>query len=363
MKIEEISKCLQECLKVPDDGNRIYAYKNEINQYLAKEGIDEKIIDIVIKGIDIDNGEILDFLIGLDERELKEVWMKIRKNSDISNGTNIKAFKLIVIMFCESLNKSGNLDKISVDIFKCMMNMINGKKSAISSSEYKKIIEKEFVECINKDCKMLNWQEVKDGENQIESFTSIMQEILSKSNFVKQQFILKKWIDEGEKYAKTEIENKKIMATIPPLRINELKELTEHYEKVEKDIKQKAYKINSLEKNIESLNEYISNLETEKIKLEIEISNLRKEVDSKNKKIEEAGKEIKERKEINNAFDALKKSDEKAMLKDIGGELKNIYRDYLNSEKDSMDMDLGEIYRDNMRRIFKTLKNKGVEFE
>ena len=46
---------------------------------------------------------------------------------------------------------------------------------------------------------------------------------------------------------------------------------------------------------------------------------MRKEVDSKNKKIEEAGKEIKERKEINNAFDALKKSDEKAMLKDIGG--------------------------------------------
>lgn len=363
MKIEEVNNYLQECIQDSEDGDKIYAYKNGLNKYLEENGISEEVIKLIIQGINIDRGEILDFLIGLDEKKLNKSWIIIKKNDDISNGTNINAFKFIVLLFCEALNQCGDLNKICVNIFLCMMNMIDGKKRSISIDKCKEVIKEEFVENIDKNSKLINWNDVKNSENQILSFTFIMQKILEELNDNKVKYILRPWIAEGLEYAKGEIEYKKIMESIPKSRVGELKELVVHYEETEKVLLEKAFKINSLEKLNEKLKENLLKIESEKRELEHIITDLKKKLDLKNIKIEEAGKEIQERKEINDAFDALKESDEKAMLKDIGGELKSIYIDYSNSVNDKMDIELGEIYRDNVRRIFKILKNKGVEVE
>lgn len=363
MKIEEVNNYLQECIQDSEDGDKIYAYKNGLNKYLEENGISEEVIKLIIQGINIDRGEILDFLIGLDEKKLNKSWIIIKKNDDISNGTNINAFKFIVLLFCEALNQCGDLNKICVNIFLCMMNMIDGKKRSISIDKCKEVIKEEFVENIDKNSKLINWNDVKNSENQILSFAFIMQKILEELNDNKVKYILRPWIAEGLEYAKGEIEYKKIMESIPKSRVGELKELVVHYEETEKVLLEKAFKINSLEKLNEKLKENLLKIESEKRELEHIITDLKKKLDLKNIKIEEAGKEIQERKEINDAFDALKESDEKAMLKDIGGELKSIYIDYSNSVNDKMDIELGEIYRDNVRRIFKILKNKGVEVE
>lgn len=70
---------------------------------------------------------------------------------------------------------------------------------------------------------------------------------------------------------------------------------------------------------------------------------------------------IGERKALNDAFDALKKNDESALLRDIGNDLKTEYSDFKDSENDEMDITLGEIYREKIRNIFKILEKKGVK--
>ena len=59
----------------------------------------------------------------------------------------------------------------------------------------------------------------------------------------------------------------------------------------------------------------------------------------------------------------MKKNDETALLRDIGNDLKAEYRDFMDSEKDEMDVTLGEIYREKIKNIFKILEKKGVKVD
>ena len=101
----------------------------------------------------------------------------------------------------------------------------------------------------------------------------------------------------------------------------------------------------------------------EKAELEKAIKDLHGDMDEKNKDLDKAEKEIGERKALNEAFDALKKNDEGALLRDIANDLKAEYRDFIDSENDTMDVQLGEIYREKIKNIFKILEKKGVKVE
>ena len=74
-------------------------------------------------------------------------------------------------------------------------------------------------------------------------------------------------------------------------------------------------------------------------------------------------KEIDERKDLNDAFDAMKANDEKALLKDIASDLSAIYKDFKDSEKVEMNMVLGEIYREKIKDVFSILEKKGIKVE
>lgn len=60
------------------------------------------------------------------------------------------------------------------------------------------------------------------------------------------------------------------------------------------------------------------------------------------------------------AFEALKRNDMNALLADIGSAVKPYYDDFMESRSDSMDVELGEIYRETLNSVFKALIRKGV---
>ena len=146
-------------------------------------------------------------------------------------------------------------------------------------------------------------------------------------------------------------------------KLTDLQLIVDHYRDVEKQLKDDVYEIARLEKVITGLQDEIDKLNADKRTLEGEIASLNGDVAEHQKKIAEREKEIEERKKINDAADALKKNDEEGLLRDIANELKAEYRDFIDSENDAMDEQLGEIYREKLRNIFKILAKKGIRME
>ena len=61
--------------------------------------------------------------------------------------------------------------------------------------------------------------------------------------------------------------------------------------------------------------------------------------------------------------DRLHQDDLKGQLADIGRALCAYHDDFQQSQDESMDLELGEIYREQLRNIFKVLERQGVKFE
>lgn len=118
-----------------------------------------------------------------------------------------------------------------------------------------------------------------------------------------------------------------------------------------------------MEDTIDGLQNDISNLNSEKKILQSNIRSLKDNIEIQKKDLEKAAEEIDERKSINDAFTALKKNDEEGILKDIAEDLKLTYGQMKRSENMEMNAELGEIYREMLKRVFKSLEKKGIRMD
>ena len=69
---------------------------------------------------------------------------------------------------------------------------------------------------------------------------------------------------------------------------------------------------------------------------------------------------IEEYKQTLHAFEALKRHDEAAFLEDIAHTLRPYYEDLKASESDPVDAELGAMYRETLKSVFKALQRKGI---
>ena len=60
------------------------------------------------------------------------------------------------------------------------------------------------------------------------------------------------------------------------------------------------------------------------------------------------------------AFQKIKEGDETAMLNNIANDLDPYFADFAASYEEEMDVELGEIYREQLNNIFKLLKRHGI---
>ena len=174
---------------------------------------------------------------------------------------------------------------------------------------------------------------------------------------------IRQWATSGVRLAENQIKTEKIEAKIPKSKIEDMMVIVEHYKSVEKQVRDDEYKIARLEDTIDGLQNDISNLNSEKKILQSNIRSLKDNIEIQKKDLEKAAEEIDERKSINDAFTALKKNDEEGILKDIAEDLKLTYGQMKRSENMEMNAELGEIYREMLKRVFKSLEKKGIRMD
>ena len=362
MKIEHIEQLVDNCQKNKTDMNAKAKLDEAISDYLKENKVTDDILSIIIKAMIIDRGSnFYDYLTGLNENELQEVMKTIKNNKTVKDGSSANALRMLIGLFYLSVIGEGNLASLIGRLIELIAVKTGDGKGSISDSVYAPIVDDYFIQEFDKSFSWPDWNTISANE---ESIITVCNALLISANANKEGCLpIKNWCNEGIRIANERLEKRKLEEQIPKSRVNDIEALANHYQSVEQKLRTFVYENDSLKRRIASLEDDIKDLNKEKIELEKTIKTLHGDVDEKNRNLDKAEKEIGERKALNDAFEALKKNDEEGLLRDIANALKTEYRDFIDSENDIMDIQLGEIYREKLKNIFKILAKKGVEVE
>lgn len=143
----------------------------------------------------------------------------------------------------------------------------------------------------------------------------------------------------------------------------DLKGLAEYFEKLELLAEKNAKDLQDKEGRIDELNKQIVSKDGEIDDLHMELMKLKAELEDKSRSSDELAKKLEESMEMNLSFETIKASREENLKKDIANSLRNIYEDYINSINETMDIELGEIYREKIGEIFQILEKDEVKVE
>ena len=362
MDINQIQQTVEDSLKNKEDMDSRAKVDSAISGYLKVNKCTDEIVPVVIKAVAIDRGSnLFDYLSDLKEKDLQDSLKVFRNNKMIKDGS-INGLRILVGMFYLSIINEGNISLITGEIIDAIVSAICSTKPPISEKQYVPVFDDYFINEFDGGTKFPDWKDLNTKDENILKFCDILSNVVGDRK-TPITISLKNWIKTGSKYAIDSIENKKLEAQIPQSRISELLSITDHYKKVESNYREKVYEINNLQKQIDALEKKIAGLNKDKADLELKIKELHGNVADQQQDLDRAAKEIDERKALNDAFDAMKKNDESALLKDIGNGLKAEYSDFKASENDEMDITLGEIYREKIRHIIKILEDKGVKVD
>lgn len=363
MEIKEVVTVLEEALGKPEDDGLKTKYAETIAAFLKENKSSDELVSIVVRGIDLDRASnYFDYLESVNKNDLQSVWKQIRESKTVSENKDNKGLKLLAGLLSLSFMKVGNIESQCGNIITRMISMIDDDKHPISDKEYTSVLIDFFVEEVLPSGKYPEWESFKIPGAVNKRLAEVVLQITAGADEEKYKSI-RQWANRGIRFAEELIEKEQIESKIPESKVSDLFAIAEHYRTVEKQVRDDEYELARLGKVITGLQDEIDKLNLEKKTLESEISSLNGDVAENQKKIAEREKEIEERKKINDAADALKRNDEEGLLRDIANDLKAEYRDFADSENDAMDEQLGEIYREKLRNIFKILAKKGIRME
>lgn len=363
MELSDIKKILEETTKNSENDELIKKYTELISAYLSENKLNDELVSLVVNRIDIDRASnLFDYLESLTQKDVQNAWKQIRDNKTVAENVDNNGLKLIAGLLSLAVMKVGNIECLTETIITKLTSMIEDEKKPITKESYSSVLSDFFVEDIVSLDELPNWDALKLPGNVNKRFALALSQIVEEKTDAK-YMIIRRWASSGVRYANEQIEKEVIEAKIPKSKISDLQALVDHYTKVEMQLKESVYEIAKLEKDIKGLQDEIGQLNLEKRSLEREIIDLKGNVVEHQEMIKEKEIEIAERKKFNEAADALKKNDEEGLLRDIANELKAEFSDFKDSENDAMDEQLGEIYREKLRNIFKILAKKGIRME
>ncbi len=360
METLQIKELMEKASRNPDDFNAIKEYADAIYDFLDKEESTDDILTIIIQGIDIDRAaNYYDYLTDLDNKEASSEWKKIKRNNEIKkNGRN--ALKFITGILTRCFLQEGALVGLTGDIIAFLVDMIDSETKKIVVKTYSPVINTYFLEDIGADIELPKWETIKTPYDKLKRFAEVIIESISEEDLLIYMPI-KQWAKIGIGFCDEMKEKQAIEDRIPASKISDLNEIIEHYKNVEKLVRKDQYDIAYLNKEISGLKQTIQALESEKMVLNNRLDTLNYKLENSQKELKKSEDEVAERKAINDAFDALKDNDIESLYKDIASALKSEYMDFIETESDQMDEELGEIYREKIKNIFKILDNKGIK--
>ena len=363
MEIKDLEKLLKDALESPDNIELQRKYCDSVARYLEGKNINNEIIPVVIKGIKIDRAaNYFDYLEKASNNDLQRIWKQLRKDKLVKDAGSANMFRFLSGLLLMSFIGAGNLSNHFGTIMTLLIERIDSHQFPIPARVHEPILRDYIIDELDPNTKLPKWESIKASGEICKEFAEIILNTTNGENADKYLFI-RQWASSGIRFAEELIKKEKIEEKIPKSRVKDLLEIVDHYRNVEKLVRDCIYDAANLQDEIEKLNNEITILRKEKLRLEGEVKGLQAEIDAKEKLINKAEKEVDERAAINEAFGALKRHDESAMLKDIANELKAEYQDFAVTESDEMDIVLGEIYRVKLRNIFKILDKKGISME
>ncbi len=362
MELKDIEVVLAEAIEKPDNDELKEKYAELISAYLKTNKSSDELVSIVVKGMDIDRGSnYLDYVAGVSKGDIPSVWKQIRENKEAVNNKNNNGLKLLSALLALAVMKEGSIEGQTGNIVTKIVAVVSDEKKPVAVKVYSPIILDYFVEDVL-TAKYPNWENLHLSGETNKRFAEILLDVTAGEHEEKYKDI-RQWAALGLRNAEKQIEKDRIEAKIPKSRIEDLQAIVDHYKTVEKQLRDDVYEIARLEGVIKSLQDDIDALNGEKRNLQGEISELKNNIEDQKKTLAKAEQEIDTRKSINDAFTALKENDEKGILNDIAEDLKLTYKQMKGSESTEMSVELGEIYREMMKRIFKTLDKKGIRME
>ena len=365
MEGKDLKAILDAAIKNQDDDAARNQYCNAIMERLeAKKIPDEEVLGAVIRGVDIDRAaNFFDYLDQVQKGDIQSLWRRIRDSKEIKDNSNNNAVKFLSALLLQSLTRLGNTEAICSGVMTALMHVLKNENKQIPGKIYEPIILDYLIMDIPPKGALLRWEEIKAPGEVSRDFAEIILAITADEEKQEEYKVARNWASSGIRYAEKKLRTEKIEARIPKSHINELMALVQHYQSVEEQVRKAEYRIEDLGDEIQKLQGQIAELNQSKHSLEEEIKRLESTIEAKQGMLSRAEREVDERKAINDAFNTKKKMDEAALLSDIANELKTIHKDFVESASDPMDGVLGEIYREQIRNIFKILKNKGIEVE
>lgn len=363
MSIKDVEEVLQETLKEPEKSAYKSRYADSIAGYFKENKLNSEILSVVVRGVDVDRASnFFDYIETASKNDMQSIWKKIRENEVIAENKNNCGLKFMLLFLTQCFMHIGNIDGFSGNIITKLVSIIDDEKKKIPEATYKPIIYDYLIEDIIPIGTFLKCDTINTSGDILKRFFEILLstiEELDKDECKK----LEQWARYGLKYSNDMIEKERIEARIPKSKIADLQIIVECYKELEKQVRADEYHIADLEREIKEQNDEIRVLKDENLKLLSRINSLNNDIEERNKNLEEAEKEIDARKNINDAFSALKKKDEEGILNDIAEDLKLIYGQMKRSESSEMSVELGKIYKVMIQKIFKTLDKKGIRME
>ena len=363
MEIKEIEAVLTEALGKPEDDALQAKYTDAISGYLKDHKSNDELMAIVVKGIDIDRAaNYFDYLEGVSKNGIQSVWKQVRENKEIPTNKDNNGLKFVSGLLGLSFMNVGNMESQGGNIISKLVAMVSDDKKPIPAGTYGSIILDYFVDDVLTIKNYPKWESFRQPGEVLKRFAELLLQITAGEQEEKYKGI-RQWATNGVRLAENQIEKEKIEAKIPKSRIDDLMAIVDHYKTVEKQVRDGVYEAARLEDVIKGLQDEIDKLNGEKRSLQSEINSLKNSIEDQKKDLEKAAEEIDERKKINDGFEALKKNDEEGIFKDIAEDLKLTYKQMKGSESREMTAELGEIYREMLKRVFKSLNKKGIRME
>lgn len=362
MDIKEIEELLVNAKKDFENEESIKTYSEAIKTYLKDQKSRDEIVTVVIQGMDIDGASsYFEYIEKAQKNEIPSIGKQIRENKCILENDNNNGLKFLASLLSEIILKKGNIESLSGITISRIVSLIFNDKKPVTTDVYKTIIFDYLVSKILEVDFLPTWNSINFSGEDCKKFSEIIINAIPNESI--EFSSIRRWANNGLKYSEELIEKEKIEATIPKSRVDELQDIVEHYKNVEKQVRDNAYLIAKLEKEILDNQEIIKSLNVDKYSLENELEKLKNDLSESKNTISEREEEINQRKEINDAFTALKENDEKGLLNDIAENLKRIHGQMKTAESQEMSIELCGIYREMIKAIFKKLEENGVRME
>lgn len=363
-KLKQLEMSLNASLQDLKNDEKATEYANCLTTYLQSNIVTAEVVSIIVKGMDIDRGaNFADYLEGVSQKDLINIWKSIKKSVEIKIAKNGNGIKFLSCLFYLAMIKVGMMGTQLGNILAYLTTLISEDNTQTPLEIYGPIV-KDYIFCeLPDNYEFPKWEDIKAADTIKKSFSEKMLEAISSDREGKLNFRLKMWLSSGVKFADDAIARKELEEKIPKSQISELNKIADHYLSVERQLRDAIYKIDYLEKEKESLLDQISCLNEEKTVFQEEIRGLKTNIEAIQGELQTALEEVETRKKINDTADALNDKEKEAIRREVASDLKTEYLDFMDSVGDPMDDVLGEIYREKIKNIFRILGKKGIKVE